>query len=172
MWPDLLRAAPPVRELDVPITIHLAQSQAEVAAIAGRYGGHARRISRLAFIAPDLLAAHHASSDGDLKLMAARGTTVLNCPRVFARAGVAAAFGRFAGHGVTTVVATDGYNMDLLGELNAASMISKIASARADVANAPDLIASVGHGNGCGAHQAARPRDDRPAQPPTSRSSI
>jgi cytosine/adenosine deaminase-related metal-dependent hydrolase len=41
------------------------------------------------------------------------------------------------------VVGTDGYNMDLLGELNAASMISKIASARADVANAPDLIESV-----------------------------
>ena len=33
--------------------------------------------------------------------------------------------------------------MDLLGELNAASMISKIASGRADVANAPDLIESV-----------------------------
>ena len=32
--------------------------------------------------------------------------------------------------------------MDLLGELNAASMISKIASGRADVANAPDLIGS------------------------------
>src|SRR4029434_1439442 len=75
--------------------------------------------------------------------MAAKGATVLNCPRVFARAGVTAAFSRFAEHGVRTVVGTDGYNMDLLGELNAASMISKIASARADVANAPDLIESV-----------------------------
>jgi cytosine/adenosine deaminase-related metal-dependent hydrolase len=33
--------------------------------------------------------------------------------------------------------------MDLLGELNAASMISKIASGRAEVASAPDLIESV-----------------------------
>jgi cytosine/adenosine deaminase-related metal-dependent hydrolase len=33
--------------------------------------------------------------------------------------------------------------MDLLGELNAASMISKITSGRADVANAPELIESV-----------------------------
>jgi hypothetical protein len=90
------------------------------------------------------MAAHCiASTDGDLKLMAARGATVLNCPRVFARSGVTAAFGRFAEHGVRTVVGTDGYNMDLLGELNAASMISKIASARADVANAPELIESV-----------------------------
>ena len=38
------------------------------------------------------------------------------------------------------MVGTDGYNMDLLGELKAASMISKITSARADVANAPELI--------------------------------
>jgi cytosine/adenosine deaminase-related metal-dependent hydrolase len=78
-----------------------------------------------------------------LKLMAARGATVLNCPRVFARSGITAAFSRFAGHGVRTVVGTDGYNMDLLGELNAASMISKLASGRADVANAPELIESV-----------------------------
>jgi cytosine/adenosine deaminase-related metal-dependent hydrolase len=112
--PDLLRAcADRARELDIPITTHL-------------------------------MAAHCiASTDGDLKLMAARGATVLNCPRVFARSGVTAAFSRFAEHGVRTVVGTDGYNMDLLGELNAASMISKIASARADVANAPDLIESV-----------------------------
>jgi cytosine/adenosine deaminase-related metal-dependent hydrolase len=84
-----------------------------------------------------------ASSDDDLRLMAARGATVLNCPRVFARSGVTAAFSRFAGHGVRTVVGTDGYNMDFLGELNAAAMISKIVSGRADVANAPDLIESV-----------------------------
>jgi cytosine/adenosine deaminase-related metal-dependent hydrolase len=75
--------------------------------------------------------------------MAVRGATVLNCPRVFARSGVTAAFSRFVAHGVRTVVGTDGYNMDLLGELNAASMISKLASGRADVANAPELIESV-----------------------------
>ena len=145
--PDLLRAcAARARELDVPITTHLAQSQAEVATIGARYGGRspAEYLDWLGLLAPDLLAAHCiASTDDDLKLMAARGATVLNCPRVFARSGVTAAFSRFAGHGVRTVVATDGYNMDLLGELNAASMISKIASARADVANAPDLIESV-----------------------------
>src|SRR5437667_4895694 len=90
------------------------------------------------------MAAHCiASTDGDLKLMAAKGATVLNCPRVFARAGVTAAFGRFAGFGVRTVVGTDGYNMDLLGELNAAAMISKIVAARPEVASAPELIDAV-----------------------------
>ena len=145
--PDLLRAcAAQARALGVPITTHLAQSQAEVATIAARHGGRtpAEYLDWLGLLAPDLLAAHCiASSDGDLRLMAARGTTVLNCPRVFARGGTVAAFGRFASHGLRTVVGTDGYNMDLLGELNAASMISKIAAGRAEVATAPELLEAV-----------------------------
>ncbi|BAM91735.1 atrazine chlorohydrolase [Bradyrhizobium oligotrophicum S58] len=145
--PDLLRAtAARARELDVPITTHMAQSAGEVATIAQRYGGRtpAEYLDWLGLLGPDLLAAHcHASTDADLKLMAARGAGVLNCPRVFARAGVTAAFGRFAAHGVRTAVGTDGYNMDLLGELNAASMISKIASGNAETASAPELIDAV-----------------------------
>jgi cytosine/adenosine deaminase-related metal-dependent hydrolase len=145
--PDLLKAcAARARELGVPITTHLAQSRAEVETIGKRYDGRtpAEYLDWLGLLAPDLLAAHCiASSDSDLKLMAARGAAVLNCPRVFARSGVTAAFGRFAEHGVRTVVGTDGYNMDLLGELNAASMISKLALQRAEVASAPELIESV-----------------------------
>ena len=145
--PDLLRAcAARARELNVPITTHLAQSEAEVATIGARHGGRtpAEYLDWLGLLASDLLAAHCiASTDDDLRLMAARGATVLNCPRVFARAGVTAAFDRFASHGIRTVVGTDGYNMDLLGELNAASMISKIAAGRPDVATAPELIEAV-----------------------------
>ena len=145
--PDLLKAcASRARELDVPITTHLAQSKAEVETIGRRHGGRtpAEYLDWLGLLAPDLLAAHCiASTDADLKLMAARGAAVLNCPRVFARSGVTAAFSRFAAHGVRTVVGTDGYNMDLLGELNAASMISKISSERPDAASAPELIDAV-----------------------------
>ena len=145
--PDLLRAAAArARELGVPITTHLAQSQAEVATIRARYNDRtpAEYLDWLGLLAPDLLAAHCiASTDADLALMAARGATVLNCPRVFARAGTTAAFSRFASHGVRTLVGTDGYNMDLLGELNAAAMISKITAGRPDVANAPELIDAV-----------------------------
>lgn len=145
--PDLLRAAAArARELDTPITTHMAQSPGELATIAARYDGRtpAEYLDWLGVLGPDLLAAHcHASTDADLKLMAARGAGVLNCPRVFARAGVTAAFGRFAAHGVRTAVGTDGYNMDLLGELNAASLISKIAAGNPEVASAPELIEAV-----------------------------
>ena len=145
--PDLLRAcAARARALGVPITTHLAQSTQEVATIKARHGGRtpAEYLDWLGLLAPDLLAAHCiASSDDDLRLMAARGATVLNCPRVFARTGTVASYGRFASHGVRTVVGTDGYNMDLLGELNAASMISKIAAGNPEVAAAPELIEAV-----------------------------
>jgi cytosine/adenosine deaminase-related metal-dependent hydrolase len=145
--PDLLRAcAARARALDVPITIHLAQSNAEVTTIKACHHGRspAEYLDWLGLLTPDLLAAHCvASSDDDLRLMAERGATVLNCPRVFARAGRTAAFSRFAGHGIRTLVCTDGYNMDLLGELNASSIISKVSSGRADVATAPALIDAV-----------------------------
>lgn len=145
--PDLLRAcAARARDLGVPITTHLAQSDAEVATIASRYDGRtpAEYLDWLGLLAPDLLAAHCiASSNDDLRLMSARRATVLNCPRVFACTGVAAAFDRFAEAGIRTVVGTDGYNMDLLGELNAASYISKIAAADPEVATAPELIDAV-----------------------------
>jgi cytosine/adenosine deaminase-related metal-dependent hydrolase len=145
--PDLLRAAVArARELDAPITTHLAQSKAEVETIRSRYGDRtpAEYLDWLGLLGPDLLAAHCIEcTDADLALMAARGAAVLNCPRVFARAGTTAAFSRFAGQGVRTLVGTDGYNMDLLGELNAAAMISKIVSGSAEAASAPELIDAV-----------------------------
>ncbi len=145
--PDLLRECAAIaRDLGVPITTHVAQGPEEVATIAARYAGRtpAEYLDWLGLMAPDLLAAHCiASTDADLRLMAARGATVLNCPRVFARSGNPAAFARFADHGVRTAIGTDGYNLDLLGEMNAASMISKITTGRADAAPAPDLIDAV-----------------------------
>ncbi len=144
--PELLRAcAARARELHAPITIHLAQSAGEVETIRSRYNKTpAEYLDSLGLLAPDLLAAHCiASSDSDLALMAARGTTVLNCPRVFARTGKRAVFSRFAGAGVRTAIGTDGYNLDLLGEMNAAAMISKVVEERGDVANAPEIIDAV-----------------------------
>ena len=144
--PDLLRAAARrARALGVPITTHLAQSAQEVATIQARHHcTPAEYLDGLGVLGPDLLAAHCiASSDADLALMAARGVAVVNCPRVFARGGTTAAFGRFAAAGLRTLIGTDGYNTDLLGEMNAAAMISKLAARRADVANAPEIIDAV-----------------------------
>jgi cytosine/adenosine deaminase-related metal-dependent hydrolase len=144
--PDLLRAtAARARELGVPITIHVAQSANEVSLCQSRHGRTpVEYLDWTGVLGPDLLAAHciHCTP-ADLALMADRGASVANCPRVFARAGTTASFAYFKGLGARTVVGTDGYNLDLLGELNAAAMISKTAGADAEVASAPELIAAV-----------------------------
>ncbi|MCC7426954.1 MAG: amidohydrolase family protein [Alphaproteobacteria bacterium] len=144
--PDLLRTiAARARELGVLNAIHLAQSKGEVATIRERHGRTpAEYLDWLGVLNPDLLAAHCiACTDEDLGLMARRGVTVLNCPRVFARAGIVANFARFRAHGLRTAVATDGYNLDLLGELHAAAIISKTQTGDAEVATAPELIDAV-----------------------------
>ncbi len=144
--PDVLRAAAArARALGVPITTHMAQSAAEVATIRARHGRTpVEYLDWLGVLGPDLLAAHGiACTPDDLRLFASRDATMVNCPRVFARSGTTASFAYFAAHGVRTLVGTDGYNMDLVGELNAAAIISKIASADATVATAPQLIAAV-----------------------------
>lgn len=156
--PDLLRAATArARELGVPITIHAAQSAGEVATIQARYDGRtpAEYLDWLGVLGPDLLAAHNVyATDGDLALMKAKDVTVMNCPRVFARGGKTASFGRFEAAGLRTMVATDGYNMDLLGELNAASMISKVTAANPQAAKSKALLNSV---TGAGSIAVERP---------------
>ena len=145
--PDLLRAAVArARELGVPITTHVAQSASEVEKIKARWGGKtpAEYLDWLGVLGPDLLAAHCVfCSDEDLALMRERDVTVMSCPRVFTRTAKTAAFGRFEQAGLRTMVATDGYNMDLLGELNAAAMISKTTSGDPKTASAPSLLQSV-----------------------------
>ncbi|MBW6401263.1 amidohydrolase family protein [Roseomonas sp. HJA6] len=144
--PDLFRTATArARELGVPNTTHLAQSPGEVATIRTRYDRTpAEYLDWLGVLGPDLLAAHCVDcTDDDLRLMAARRTTVLNCPRVFARAGTVASYAHFRAHGLRTVIGTDGYNLDLLGEMNAAAIISKTSAGSATVASAPELIDAV-----------------------------
>lgn len=145
--PDLLRtAADRARELGVPITTHVAQSESEVATIGKRWEGRtpAEYLDWLGVLGPDLLAAHCVySSESDLALMKARDVTVMNCPRVFARTGKTASFGRFEAAGLRTMVGTDGYNMDLLGEINAASIVSKVSRGDARSATAPALLNAI-----------------------------
>ncbi|MFC7554992.1 amidohydrolase family protein [Pseudoroseomonas wenyumeiae] len=116
--PDLLRAAAARRGAGRAYHHPPGAEPGEVATIGQRYDGRtpAEYLDWLGVLGPDLLAAHCINSTGDdLRLMAARGSTVLNCPRVFARAGTTASYAHFASHGVRTVIGTDGYNMDLLG---------------------------------------------------------
>lgn len=144
--PDLLRAVRARADATgALVTIHLAQSAEEVAICRRRHGcTPAQYLDRAGLLDRRLLAAHCIHCDAaDLALLKARDVTVLNCPRTFARTATPAPFGRFEAAGLRTVVATDGYNMDLLGELGAAGIIAKLDAGRADVATAPSLLRAV-----------------------------
>ncbi|WP_062763297.1 amidohydrolase family protein [Falsirhodobacter sp. alg1] len=145
--PDFLRhITDHARNLGVPSTIHAAQSVGEMETIARRYGGRTpiEYLDWLGVMDRDMSVAHCIrATDADLALMAARDTTILNCPRVFARSGTVASYARLRSHGVRTVVAADGYNMDLLAEVNAAALISKITTGDARQATSPELANAV-----------------------------
>lgn len=144
--PELIRlAADRARELGIPITIHVSQSAAENALAQSRYAcSPVEYLERAGALGKNLIAAHciHCSPF-DLARLKSSGSTVVNCPRTFARGGVFAPFARFKSAGVRTVIGTDGYNMDLMGELGAAGLVSKLEAGDAGVATAPELVAAV-----------------------------
>jgi cytosine/adenosine deaminase-related metal-dependent hydrolase len=147
--PALLRAClDRARSLGVPFTIHLAQSPDEVATILARHGcSPAEYLDRAGVLVPNTLAAHCvACSDEDLRLMASRGVVVLNCPRVFAREGIIAAFSRFRRCGLDVCVATDGYGGDLVNDLAMAAMVSRLEAGDPGAVTAGELVASVTSG--------------------------
>ena len=144
--PDLLREVRRSADaLGCPITIHLAQSLPEIEVLERRHGkSPGEYLDDLGLLGPDLLAAHCIyADDADLARLKRRDTTVVNCPRTFARGGVTAPFHRFAERGLRTVVATDGYCMDLVGELRAAGLVSKLHAGRSGVSSARELLDAV-----------------------------
>jgi cytosine/adenosine deaminase-related metal-dependent hydrolase len=141
--PDLLREVRKTAdEVGCRITIHLSQTRAEMALIRDRYGKTPEEyLEQAGLLGPDLLAAHCVeSSDAGLDLLARTGTTVVSCPLTFARQGQFAPFGRFRRRGLRTALGTDGYRMDLLGEMRQAGFVSKLHAGDPAGATAPELL--------------------------------
>lgn len=141
--PDLLREVRKKADaLRCPIAIHLAQSREEVEVLDRRYGKTpAEYLAGAGLLGPDLIVAHCIyAPDDDLDRLKAAGATVANCPLTFARGGVYAPFHRFAERGLRTVIATDGYCMDMVGEMRCAGFISKLHAGRSGATTAWELI--------------------------------
>jgi cytosine/adenosine deaminase-related metal-dependent hydrolase len=144
--PDLLRAIRrSATETGALVTIHLSQTRSELESVGARYGRTPPEyLEWVGLLGPDVLVAHCVhTSDRDLDLLKRMDTTVINCPRTFARGGITAAFERFRRHGLRTAVATDGYNLDLISELRAAGLVSKLSFASSSAASARQLIDAV-----------------------------
>ena len=127
------------------ITIHLSQTKSEEKLIKKRYGmTPTEYLDNTGLLGSDLLAAHciFASND-DLKLLRKRKVTVANCPLTFGRGGVTAPYHKFSDLGLRTVIGTDGYRMDIVGETRAAALVSKLHAGKADITSVYELINAV-----------------------------
>ena len=144
--PDLLKQVRKTAdELGVLINVHVCQTKTEVELLESRYGQTPTQyMESVGLLGPDVLAAHclHAS-DEDLTVLSDSDTTIVNCPMTFARGGVTAAFERFHSTGARTVIGTDGYYMDIVAELRAAGLISKLSTHDSGVGSAEQLFKAV-----------------------------
>lgn len=144
--PELLRAVRgKADEHGCLVTTHLAQSESELEVLRQRYQrSPAEYLDWVGLLGPDLSAAHciHASG-ADLDLLKRTDSTIISCPRTFSRGGVTAPFYRFRRQGIRTVIGTDGYNMDLVSEMGAAGMVSKLHARDSGVARAGELVNAV-----------------------------
>ena len=146
---DLLRAIRGLADEHASlITIHLSQTESENLLSAKHHGKTpSEYLDDTGLLGPDLLAAHCIfASDADLDLLRTRGVSVVNCPLTFGRGGVYAPYHRFADAGLRTIIGTDGYRMDIVGEMRAAGLVSKLHAGRSDAGSAHQLVDAVTRG--------------------------
>lgn len=134
----LVATAELAERLDVPITIHVAETTAEEDVVRGAHGcGSVELLERLGVLERRVVAAHSVwLSDADLDRYAAHGVAVAHCPKSNAKLGSGIArLADMVERGVAVGLGTDGPasndTLDLWEELRMAALL-----ARARVADA------------------------------------
>ncbi len=122
--------------LDVPILMHVAETQAEAARFKAPHGSAVRYLDSIGLLDPRLVAAHTVYlDDDDIALLARRGVAAAHCPASNAKSGrpIAQAW-RLMEAGVRLGLGTDGpvsgNGMDMEGVLCLFPKLQKVASGR------------------------------------------
>ena len=132
--PDLLRACNEVaEEYQVPMIIHLSESEDEVAQVKERYStSPVMHLEKLGLLTPHLIADHCVVlDDEEMDLLAERGVRVVHNPESNMKlaSGVAPAV-ELLDRGVTMGLGTDGCasnnNLDMFGEMDTAAKLHKV----------------------------------------------
>lgn len=119
-------------ELDVPVHMHVHETQAECRTALDADGERPlARLQRLGLLSPSFLAVHMTALDDDeVDLVAASGSHVIHCPE--ANLKLASGFcpvQRLADAGVNVALGTDGAasnnDLDLFGEMRTAALLAK-----------------------------------------------
>jgi len=134
-------------EMDVPITMHIHETQAEVdQAVTETHQRPLSKLNELGFISPNLVAVHMtALDDEEILLLADNGSHVAHCPE--SNMKLASGFcpvDKLSKAGVNVCLGTDGSasnnDLDMFGEMRSAALLSKVYSGDASSANATDIL--------------------------------
>jgi 5-methylthioadenosine/S-adenosylhomocysteine deaminase len=127
-------------QLEVPIHLHLHETDVEIAEERSRHGVRPlQRLHALGMLSPNLIAVHaiHVEAS-EIELLAAHGCHVAHCPSSNLKlASGFAPVARYLDAGVRVGLGTDGAasnnRLDLLEEMRLAALLAKAVSNRADV---------------------------------------
>lgn len=134
-------------ELDIPIHMHVHETEREVADAVEASGERPlERLARLGLLGPRLMAVHMtALDDGDVAAVSREGVRVVHCPESNLKlaSGICPA-ARLAEAGVTLALGTDGAgsnnDLDMIGEMRSAALLGKIAAGSAGAMAAHEVL--------------------------------
>lgn len=115
---------------NVPLTLHLAQSEHDVRQSFQMFGKtSAAHLAELGLLGPNLIAAHSSLlSDDDVILFRDSGATVAHCASRKAKEGVFGPFQRYVDAGVRVALGNDAFTLDFVEEVRLAAMFGKLAT--------------------------------------------
>ncbi|MFW6114767.1 MAG: amidohydrolase family protein [Thermodesulfobacteriota bacterium] len=141
------------RRFDVPLQIHLSETEEEVREIEQRTGSRpALYLDRLGILQKGLIGAHAIHLDAEeIELVAKRGVKLVHCPESNMKlASGIAAVDLMLKEGITVGLGTDGCasnnNLDLLAEMDAAAKLGKYAKLDPTVLDAETVLAMATRG--------------------------
>lgn len=128
----LLRIRTLANELDLPIHMHIHETEDEILASQKTVGMRPlNRLNQLGLLGPDLMAVHMTQlEDSEIKLLAETGVHVIHCPE--SNLKLASGFcpvAKLLEAGINVALGTDGAasnnDLDLLGEMRTAALLAK-----------------------------------------------
>jgi 5-methylthioadenosine/S-adenosylhomocysteine deaminase len=126
-------------ELDLPVHVHLHETQDEIARSLAEHGVRPlERLRRLGLLTPGLIAVHAVHLEpGEIELLGRHGCSVAHCPS--SNLKLASGFARVHSmlqHGVNVALGTDGAasnnRLDLMQEMRTAALLAKAVAGDAE----------------------------------------
>ena len=143
----LQKIATLAEELDIPIHIHLHETNDEIQQSLDQYGVRPiERLDKLGLLTPRLLCVHMTQLvEQEIELLAQTGAHVVHCPE--SNMKLASGFcplQTLHDAGINVALGTDGVasnnDLDMIGEMRSAALLAKVVAKRADSGDAQSIL--------------------------------